>query len=37
METPRHATVSLSLPPETPFAFVEGLYDGLLERAAEPR
>jgi len=33
--TPRHATVSLSLPPETPFAFVEGLYDGLLERAAE--
>jgi thiamine-monophosphate kinase len=33
--TPRHATVSLSLPPATPFAFVEGLYDGLLERAAE--
>jgi thiamine-monophosphate kinase len=33
--TPRHATVSLCLPPETPFAFVDGLYDGLLERAAE--
>jgi thiamine-monophosphate kinase len=32
---PRHATVSLCLPPETPFAFVDGLYDGLLERAAE--
>ncbi|HEY6554568.1 MAG TPA: thiamine-phosphate kinase, partial [Vicinamibacteria bacterium] len=33
--TPRHATVSLCLPPETLFAFVDGLYDGLLERAAE--
>jgi thiamine-monophosphate kinase len=33
--TPRHATVSLCLPRDTPFSFVEGLYDGLLERAAE--
>jgi thiamine-monophosphate kinase len=33
--TPRHATVSLCLPRETSFAFVDGLYDGLLERAAE--
>ena len=33
--TPRHATISLCLPPDTPFAFVDGLYDGLLERAAE--
>jgi thiamine-monophosphate kinase len=33
--TPRHATISLCLPPKTPFAFVDGLYDGLLERAAE--
>jgi thiamine-monophosphate kinase len=33
--TPRHATVSLCLPPDTPFAFIDGLYDGLLERAAE--
>lgn len=32
---PRHATVSLCLPPETPMAFLDGLYDGLLERAAE--
>lgn len=32
---PRHATVSLCLPPETPMGFLEGLYDGLLERAAE--
>ena len=32
---PRHATISLCLPPETPFGFVDGLYDGLLERAAE--
>jgi thiamine-monophosphate kinase len=32
---PRFATVSLSLPPNTPWSFVEGLYDGLLERAAE--
>jgi thiamine-monophosphate kinase len=33
--TPRHAIVSLCLPPATPFGFVDGLYDGLLERAAE--
>jgi thiamine-monophosphate kinase len=33
--SPRHATVSLSLPRTTRFAFVEALYDGLLERAAE--
>jgi thiamine-monophosphate kinase len=33
--TPRHATISLCLPPETLFGFVDGLYDGLLERAAE--
>ena len=33
--TPRHATISLCLPPDTPFAFIDGLYDGLLERAAE--
>jgi thiamine-monophosphate kinase len=33
--TPRHATVSLCLPPDTLFGFVDGLYDGLLERAAE--
>jgi len=32
---PRHATVSLCLPPATPFSFVDGLYDGLLERCAE--
>jgi thiamine-monophosphate kinase len=32
---PRHATVSLCLPADTPFGFVEGLYDGLLERSAE--
>jgi thiamine-monophosphate kinase len=32
---PRHATVSLCLPPETTMAFLDGLYDGLLERAAE--
>src|SRR5258706_13868668 len=32
---PRHATVSLHLPAELTFAFVDGLYDGLLERAAE--
>lgn len=32
---PRFATVSLALPPSTPWSFVEGLYDGLLERAAE--
>jgi thiamine-monophosphate kinase len=32
---PRHATVSLCLPPETKMGFLDGLYDGLLERAAE--
>jgi len=32
---PRYATVSLCLPGETPLSFVDGLYDGLLERAAE--
>ncbi len=32
---PRHATVSLCLPGDTPLSFVDGLYDGLLERAAE--
>src|SRR5881397_123635 len=32
---PRYATVSLCLPPDIPLAFVDGLYDGLLERAAE--
>jgi thiamine-monophosphate kinase len=32
---PRFATVSLGLPPELPVGFVDGLYDGLLERAAE--
>lgn len=32
---PRHATVSLCLPADTPLSFVDGLYDGLLERAAE--
>jgi thiamine-monophosphate kinase len=32
---PRYATVSLCLPPTTPLSFVDGLYDGLLERAAE--
>lgn len=32
---PRFATVSLCLPASTPIGFVEGLYDGLLERAAE--
>jgi thiamine-monophosphate kinase len=32
---PRHATVSLCLPPSTPLSFVDGLYDGLLERSAE--
>ena len=31
----RYATVSLCLPPDVPVAFVDGLYDGLLERAAE--
>jgi thiamine-monophosphate kinase len=33
--TPRYATVSLCLPAEVPLAWVDGLYDGLLERAAE--
>lgn len=32
---PRHATVSLCLPGELPLSFVDELYDGLLERAAE--
>jgi thiamine-monophosphate kinase len=32
---PRHATVSLVLPPDLPWSFVDELYDGLLERAAE--
>jgi thiamine-monophosphate kinase len=32
---PRYATVSLCLPPALPLSFVDGLYDGLLERAAE--
>ena len=35
LAVPRHATVSLCLPAELAFAFVDGLYDGLLERAAE--
>ena len=32
---PRYATVSLCLPPDTTFGFVEGFYDGLLSRAAQ--
>jgi thiamine-monophosphate kinase len=32
---PRHATVSLCLPEDLPMGFVDGVYDGLLERAAE--
>jgi len=32
---PRYATVSLCLPPDVPMKFVDGLYDGLLERGAE--
>jgi thiamine-monophosphate kinase len=32
---PRHALVSLCLPPDLPVSFVDELYDGLLERAAE--
>lgn len=32
---PRYATVSLFLPPDVPLKFIDGLYDGLLERAAE--
>jgi thiamine-monophosphate kinase len=31
----RYATVSLCLPSEAPLAFLDGLYDGLLERARE--
>jgi thiamine-monophosphate kinase len=31
----RYATVSLCLPADAPLGFVDGLYDGLLERAAE--
>jgi thiamine-monophosphate kinase len=31
----RHAVVTLSLPPELPVDWVDSLYDGLLERAAE--
>jgi thiamine-monophosphate kinase len=31
----RYATVSLCLPPDVQMGFVDGLYDGLLERAAE--
>jgi thiamine-monophosphate kinase len=33
--TPRHAVVSLCLPPDLPLAWLDGLYDGLLERSAE--
>src|SRR5688500_86915 len=32
---PRYATVSLCLTPDTTLGFVDGLYDGLLSRAAE--
>jgi len=32
---PRYATVSLHLPPDLQLSFVDGIYDGLLERAAE--
>ena len=32
---PRFATISLALPADLPMAFVDGLYDGLLERAGE--
>jgi thiamine-monophosphate kinase len=35
LAAPRHATVNLCLPRDLPLAFVDGLYDGLLERAAE--
>jgi thiamine-monophosphate kinase len=31
----QYATISLCLTPDLPLAFVDGLYDGLLERAAE--
>ena len=33
--TPRFATVSLALPPDVTIGFIDGLYDGLLERGAE--
>ena len=33
--TSRFATVSLALPGDAPMEFVDGLYDGLLERAGE--
>jgi thiamine-monophosphate kinase len=32
---PSYATVSLCLPADLPLSFVDGFYDGLLERAAE--
>lgn len=32
---PRYATVSLCLPADVTLEFIDGLYDGLLERAAE--
>jgi thiamine-monophosphate kinase len=32
---PRYATVTLCLPADVPVGFVDGFYDGLLERAAE--
>jgi thiamine-monophosphate kinase len=32
---PRFATISLALPADLPMAFVDGLYDGLVERAGE--
>ena len=32
---PRFATVSLALPPDVTIGFIDGFYDGLLERAAE--
>ena len=32
---PRYAVVSLCLPADTTIEFLDGLYDGLLERAAE--
>jgi thiamine-monophosphate kinase len=31
----QYATISLCLPPDLEVAFIDGLYDGLLERAAE--
>ena len=33
--TPRFATVSLALPRDVTIGFIDGLYDGLLERGAE--